>query len=512
MSSERQRPDVVVIGSGFGGAVAAGRLAEAGFETLVLERGPWRDTVPVRSMGVEERVPFPRGRKLLTRLFRCIGSNRRKRAGWRFSKVGLYELFYGDGVNVVCSSGVGGGSHVYSAINVRPFVDAYWDGHAPGVSTAAMEAHYDAVLERMGSVTPMADHAIPNTARERFRDSDVLEPSPPPPDPRLGYLLAEDPANPRKITDAQGIERHEVDFSRGDDGFLGSPAGGKTTLDFVYLAPRLNRGLTVRALCEVDRVERCGDGQSPRYRVRFRDHRSGRDEHVEADHVIVAAGTLNTLRILFRSRDDGGLGGMPGLGRNFGTNGDVIGFWDYNEPGTNLSVGLPTAGGIQLKDDPDPPVLGGGGFPSVDSYPLPARLRERFKRATLVAGIGADAMDGRVTYERGRLEIRYDEANSPVFHKLRTTIREISRRTGRRIYQPHTPVTVHPMGGACLGANREQGVVDANGEVFDHPGLYVADAAALPRAPGGPPSMTIAAWSDHVTARFIARFEPARRG
>ena len=61
------------------------------------------------------------------------------------------------------------------------------------------------------------------------------------------------------------------------------------------------------------------------------------------------------------------------------------------------------------------------------------------------------------------------------------------------------------MGGARLGASIENGVVGANGEVFDHPGLYVADAAALPAAPGGPPSMTISAWSANVADRLIQR-------
>lgn len=499
-------PEVIVIGSGFGGSVAASRIAEAGFAVTLLERGPWRDTVPVRSMGIARRSPLPRGARLFTRLLRAFGGNRVPGSRVRLNKHGLFELFYGQGVTVVCSSSVGGGSHVYSAANLRPLVDAYWEGHAPAISDARMAPHYDAVLERMGSVTPMADHRIPNTAAVRFKAMDGVEPAPPPPDPRLGYALPDDPAAPQKRVDEHGIERWEVDYQGGDNGFLGSPSGAKTSLDVVYLAPAIRAGLEVRDLAEVTLIASQAEG--PRYRVTFLDHHTGRTESLEADHVIVAAGTLNTLDLLLRSREQGGLDGMPQLGKRFGTNGDFVGYWDVNDPDVDHTVGLPSAGAIRLTGDTDSPMVAGGGMPSVDSYPLPGFLRRRIKRGYLIAGIGEDELCGEVRRERGRLRIAYDSTKSPIFARLRGVFEEIGRRTGRRVYTPKTPVTVHPTGGACLADAIEHGVVDANGEVFDHPGLYVGDAAALPRAPGGPPAMTIAAWADHLATQFVHRHTP----
>ena len=56
----------VVIGSGFGGSVSASRLVDAGIDVTLLERGPWRDSIPVKHAGIEERKPLPRNGGLLS--------------------------------------------------------------------------------------------------------------------------------------------------------------------------------------------------------------------------------------------------------------------------------------------------------------------------------------------------------------------------------------------------------------------------------------------------------------
>jgi len=106
--------DVIVIGSGFGGSIAATRLSGGGAKVTLLERGPWRDSVPVRSMGIEDRAAYPRGYKFYSHLLRSVHLPFLPKQGLTLNKKGLFEFFYNSGLWVFCSSDVGGGSHVYA--------------------------------------------------------------------------------------------------------------------------------------------------------------------------------------------------------------------------------------------------------------------------------------------------------------------------------------------------------------------------------------------------------------
>lgn len=265
----------------------------------------------------------------------------------------------------------------------------------------------------------------------------------------------------------------------------------------------MKKGLVVRDLCEARAVSRSTD-LGGRYRVDFVDHGRATSEALGAENVIVAAGTMNTLRLLLHSRDAvGGLQGMPHLGKRFSANGDMRGYWDLNEAGADFTIGLTSKGGIVLRNaaEPHPPV-GQYPLPSIDSYPFPKTFRERLKRGLIVSSMGIDAMDGVVSLKDGKLDIDFDPKNSSVFAQNYNTMMEMARLSGRRIYVGKRPSTVHPMGGACVGKLEQGGVVDAGGEVHGNPGLFVADSAALPAATGAPPTQTIGSWAENVAKRL----------
>lgn len=492
--------EVIVIGSGFGGSIAASRLIDAGVKVTLLERGPWRDSEPTRSMGISSRAPFPQGWHLYTHALRSLHLPFLPRQGLTLNKKGLFEFFYGKGLWMLCSSGVGGGSHVYGGLHERPLRSDFWDGHGEGLSAEAMEPHYQSVMARFGSRRPEIADRIPNMAGEVFEDSTLLTADDSIAHPACGLLMPEEPGHPRPVVTADGIRRHEARWDAMH--ILGSADGAKSTLDFVYLADAMRKGLKVLDLHEARLIRRVRVKGEDAYEIDVRDHHYGRNRTLRAKQVFLAAGTMNSLQLLFASRAAGGLHGMPNLGKRLGSNGDVFSAWRVPDPNRDNTAGF--VSGVEFRESPMGLYLVYAPVAGINHLKLPAGVKRRLARFGSFTGMGEDAADGTVSYPDGRLRVDYDAGNSPVFAQFREAFRRIGAATGNPVHTLKTPLTVHQCGGACVGRSIAEGVVGVNGEVFDNPGLYVTDSAALPGPVGGPPAMSVAAWSSFVAAQFVA--------
>jgi cholesterol oxidase len=129
-------------------------------------------------------------------------------------------------------------------------------------------------------------------------------------------------------------------------------------------------------------------------------------------------------------------------------------------------------------------------------------------------GMGRDIPDGRLYLRNGRLDTDWRrKASDPYFERLRTTSKAFAEALGGRfadnpLWFLRRVITVHPLGGAPMGRDPNEGVVDAWGNVFGHPGLHVADGSVMPGPTGPNPSFTIAALADRFADQII---EPDRR-
>jgi cholesterol oxidase len=493
--------DVIVIGSGFGGAVAANRLALAGKRVLVLERGPWRDSVPVRSMGIARRSPFPYGVKAVTQLLHSLhGSS----FSVRLNKTGMFELGSFTGMYTLAASAVGGGSTAYGGLLETPRNPALWRACHPALDPADIERHYDKVIRDLGGVRISREMLLPQTVWDHFPDAGNKRCRPAAEQPHWAMLTPSVgmPAG-SSVTDSNGVERQRCSFD--GDGFLGSRGGAKASVDFVYLAAVLEKGGTVRDLCEVIRVRRAGPAPGSGYVVEYRDLHRGVRETAVAPQVVMAAGTLNTLRLLFSgSSSTDGLAPMPALGRGFFGNGDLVGAW------IKPSVSVPSfhsagaQGALSVAGHEEKPI-GVGGLPGFDSWPLPGFVKRFLARVFFMYGMGCDSGKATVSFVKGRLRPDYDYRREPIYDELRAAFRIVSEESGIRMYPLKKPLTPHMGGGARIGANAQEGVIDHRGEVYGNPGLYVVDASALPAPTGSPPSVAIAAWAHYVADGIAQR-------
>jgi cholesterol oxidase len=132
-------------------------------------------------------------------------------------------------------------------------------------------------------------------------------------------------------------------------------------------------------------------------------------------------------------------------------------------------------------------------------------------------GMGRDVPSGQMSLrDDGMLDVAWSaERSQDYFDRVRGTMRDLASALGATymddpLWLVSRVITVHALGGCPMGRDAGEGVVDACGEVFNYPGLYVADGAVMPGPVGANPSLTIAALADRFADALIARVGPTQ--
>ena len=532
------RYDVVVIGSGFGGSVAALRAVEKGYSVAVLEAGRrFRDDEFPRTSWRSRRF-------LWAPALGCYGIQR----------LTLLRGRGGAGLLVLSGAGVGGGSLVYANTLYQPLPDFYDDPQWRGITDWRDELApwYDQAGRMLGvTIYPLetaADRAMLAVAR-RMGVAHTYQPTP------VGVHFGP-PGGTVDDPYFGGAGPARAGCLHCGACMTGCRHNAKNTLvkNYLWLAERA--GAVVRPLTTVTAVRPAPSGGYEVETVRTGGWPRRHRRTVHAGQVVFAAGALGTQRLLHAMR---AVGDLPDLSERLGTLtrtnseailGASVPVRAARRSGVDYSHGVAITGSFY----PDPrthiePVRYGPGsnamgllqstlvaggpwrplrwLGSLARAPhVAARLPwvRRWSQRTVIALV-MQSLDNSLTlgwrrawYGRRRLLASpgHGAPNPtwiPAGHEaVRLLAGEIGGIPGGSVTEAfNIPVTAHILGGAVIGADPGHGVIDAYHRVFGHPGLHVLDGAAVTANPGANPALTITAQAERAMSLWPRRGEPDPR-
>jgi cholesterol oxidase len=519
--------DVVVVGSGFGGSVAALRLVEKGYSVLVLEAGPrYRNEDFARTSWRLRKYVFLPQLKLY----------------------GIQRIHLLKNVLVLAGAGVGGGSLVYANTLYRPlppfFADQQW-AHITDWA-AELDPHYDQASRMLGvrtnpTHTP-ADVVIKSVAT-RMGVGDSFHPTP------VGVYFN----RPGETDDDPffgGAGPRRTGCTECGSCMTGCRVGAKNSLDKNYLYLAEKAGARIEPMTTVTGLRQRKDGTWEVSAKRTGAWFLKRRRSLRAGQVVLAAGAWGTQNLLHRMKADGALPDLSDtLGRLTRTNSEAI------------------VGSGRLRVDPDRDFTHGVAItssfhPDANTHIEPVRYGRGSNAMGLLQSI---ATDGDSDVPRWRQALAFVRKNPRsagllslrrwsqrtmillVMQSLDNSLTTSLRRTrlGRTVltsrqghgepnptfiragYEANAlvadeiggiqgstwnemleiPLTAHFLGGCAIGDGPQSGVVDAYHRVFGYPGLHVVDGSTVSANLGVNPSLTITAQAERAFALWPNRGE-----
>ncbi len=485
--------DVVVVGSGAGGATVAATLAEAGLTAIVLEEGGYYGTEDYSA-----NIP-----EMLTRLMRGGGST---------VMMGRSPVPYLEGRCVGGTTVVNGGMCWRTPERI---LDEWAARGLPDLAPSRLDPYFSEVESTIDA--RYQDPGSEGGCSDAFRRGAQA----------LGWRLSRNKRN----------QRHCVGSN---DCVTGCPSGAKRSTLYSWLPRFFARGgqLFTHARVEKIVVER---GRATGLRGTLLDPAGKRRFSVDARAVVISCGAIQTPLLLQRNKLCRPCGH---LGKHFTIHPNIKMAALFDEPVDSLR-GTHQAfqcvefqrEGILMAPGAIPLAFMTAVFPGFGRA-----LAQKMKDYRYVATGGVlvdDHGEGRIrTLPFGVPYIRYDvtDLDQEKFVRAAGLMAELYFAAGaREVYTPfhHMPVipnpdaikklhdqpprvedteyfTAHIMGTARMSAHPKQGVVDPEGQAWDLPGLYIADASTMPGTIGVNPQVTIMALARLIAERLADRLGDRR--
>jgi cholesterol oxidase len=511
--------DYIIIGSGFGGSVAALRLSEKGYRVLIIEKGKWFQSsdFPKRNWNVKKWLWVP-----FLRFF------------------GFFRITYFRHISILSGIGVGGGSLMYAntlQIPKTEYFEAHTWKHLANWEDE-LKPHYQTALEMLGAVEnprlEIGDLALKQLASEIGKEESFQ--------PTNVAVFFGDPdiTVPDPYFKGKGPERAGCNFCGGC--MIGCRYNAKNTLDKNYLYFAMKNGAEIIAESEVYDVRAINEEHGKDgYRIFWKKSTSlfGKKESFTSRGVIFSGGVLGSMPLLLKLKDSS----LPFLSNLVGhfirTNSESFVGVTVADKKTVFSDGI-SIGSI-LRTDADthvepvryppgsgawrlliaPMAQGRNFFIQIANFILdwitqPLKnlsvlfVDDWAKRTQILMFM--QTVNTTLRFSKGLFRMKSGIEKGETLPSYIPQSKELSEKYSEIVNgKPTTlltemilgiPLTAHILGGAVMGENSNEGVIDKNNRVFGYDNMYVCDGSMISANPGVNPSLTITALTERAMANI----------
>ncbi|MBN2041769.1 MAG: GMC family oxidoreductase [Spirochaetes bacterium] len=511
--------DYIIIGSGFGGSVSALRLSEKGYKVLVIEKGKklTGEDFPKRNWNLKRWLWMP--------LFRFFG---------------LFKITFFRHITVLSGTGVGGGSLVYAntlPVPKKEFFEAESWSHLADWQSE-LKNFYKTGLKMLGAEQnpqlETGDKALLKVAedigrKDHFETTNVAV-----------YFGEPDVIVPDPYFKGKGPTRTGCIFCGGC--MLGCKYNAKNTLDKNYLYLAQQAGAAIQPESGIyDVIPLDSSTGSQGYKVRWKSSTSifSKKGDYTCRGIIFSGGVLGTIRLMLDLKQSS----LPELSENIGTcirtnSENLLGVTTFDK-NTVFSDGIAIGSILHTGDNSHiEPVRysAGSGFWRLMMAPVaPGRnmfirilkiiavtikhpiknfkiifVRDWAKKTQILLFMQSINSHLRFSRRLFGLKSSVEKGEKPTAF-IPEAVSLAKKFAGIVNGQPITlltetlfgiPTTAHILGGAVMGENRKEGVIDKSGKVFGYENMFVCDGSMISANPGVNPALTILALSEYVMSKI----------